>query len=777
MKSTRANMHDVLRPPYLIIIIILLIGVGPGCAPRRGEYEELYAELREEPAAFDQSVLAGRRIVIDPGHGGAFDGAVGTDSLTEADVNLGVALYLWGLLKEAGAAVSLTRSTDRDFLPEGSSGLRDDLAARTRAANALRPEVFISIHHNANLPVNRDVNKIEVYYRGGDTGASLDLAGDVRLHLARNLGIERAEIKPGNYHVLRNSAAAAAVLGEASYLSHPVVEQRLKISNKQRIEAESYFLGLVSYFSRGVPSIERTVPTRDTLATPADIAFRIERGAGVPLDGSSARLVINDETVTPLFEPETETMRWAMDAGSPNGTYIVRASIRSVRGGSAESPPCTLLISRPARHVLPLPPARTRGDRITCRLKVLDELGRPVADGSMVNVTSIGGETAVRGGCSDGVLSFAAPAEEVDGRFLFEAGGLSDTIKFDATIPDGDYLVVVDEESGEAVPFPQAISGDRHTIRGDERGAMMLPPAASDRPLLVGAKGYRPARLERPGPGDTDHLIRLAPIHGGLLRGKRIALNPAGGGIDDDGIGPRKLRGATINLAVANRLRDMLAAAGADAYLSRTGEESLGAEERIHRINRGGAELAIGIHHGAEAEHAACRILHYPGSEKGAAIAASIRDLLAGLPPCAEYAIGESAATFLQQTSCPACEIHAGAIHDRSTEQILAHPRYAQIAAERLFSAIIRYFGGADDRWRARTLAVTSGGRPVADATICIDQAVSMTTDPRGYARFSSIDAGRHVVVVTAPGEPAREPYAIDFLADGPDTLSIELKP
>ena len=99
--------------PLICLAAVLLVTVG--CAPKRPEYDALYARLVETPDRRDSSVLVGRRIVIDPGHGGCFGGVVGADSLREADANLGVALYLWGLLQEAGAEVELTRTTDRDF--------------------------------------------------------------------------------------------------------------------------------------------------------------------------------------------------------------------------------------------------------------------------------------------------------------------------------------------------------------------------------------------------------------------------------------------------------------------------------------------------------------------------------------------------------------------------------------------------------------------------------------------------------------------------------------
>ena len=108
------------RTITLSISMLLTAALMTGCGGKKTMYDSLYSELSEDISASDPSVLSERRIVIDPGHGGEYDGAMGADSLSEAEVNLGVALYLWGLLREAGAEVHMTRSTDRDFLPEGA---------------------------------------------------------------------------------------------------------------------------------------------------------------------------------------------------------------------------------------------------------------------------------------------------------------------------------------------------------------------------------------------------------------------------------------------------------------------------------------------------------------------------------------------------------------------------------------------------------------------------------------------------------------------------------
>ncbi len=80
-----------------------------------------------------------RVIVLDPGHGGAEEGAKGPSGLLEKDVALDLARRLERLLERDGTTVVLTRDEDR-LVP---------LDERTAIANQNRAELFVSIHLNS----------------------------------------------------------------------------------------------------------------------------------------------------------------------------------------------------------------------------------------------------------------------------------------------------------------------------------------------------------------------------------------------------------------------------------------------------------------------------------------------------------------------------------------------------------------------------------------------------------------------------------------------------
>ena len=128
------------------------------------EIADFNAFVLENPARFvidvygkekvkkPDTVIAKRRIVIDPGHGGHDPGAVGLRGLYEKNVVLDIALKLKKILSSDPLnEVFLTRETDV-FIP---------LEERTVIANKKNADFFVSIHANASP--GRQARGIETY--------------------------------------------------------------------------------------------------------------------------------------------------------------------------------------------------------------------------------------------------------------------------------------------------------------------------------------------------------------------------------------------------------------------------------------------------------------------------------------------------------------------------------------------------------------------------------------------------------------------------------------
>ncbi|MFP5223619.1 MAG: N-acetylmuramoyl-L-alanine amidase [Acidobacteriota bacterium] len=88
----------------------------------------------------EQFGLTVRTVMVDAGHGGRDSGARGVGGLWEKNVNLQVAKLLGKQLEKMGFEVLYTRTTDK-YVP---------LEARTAMANALKADLFVSVHCNAH---------------------------------------------------------------------------------------------------------------------------------------------------------------------------------------------------------------------------------------------------------------------------------------------------------------------------------------------------------------------------------------------------------------------------------------------------------------------------------------------------------------------------------------------------------------------------------------------------------------------------------------------------
>lgn len=133
--------------------------------------------------------LAGKIIVLDPGHGGVDGGAVGSDQTLEKDIALKVSKGLRDYLQQAGALVYMTREKDQDLANAGTSGLArrksEDIRKRVQFIKDKQADFFVSIHLNA-IPSSQWHGAQTFYYPQFDK--SEKLAKSIQAEIRRNLG-------------------------------------------------------------------------------------------------------------------------------------------------------------------------------------------------------------------------------------------------------------------------------------------------------------------------------------------------------------------------------------------------------------------------------------------------------------------------------------------------------------------------------------------------------------------------------------------------------------
>ncbi len=198
---------------------------------------ELVLEVKNPPARHSLGgPLAGRTIVVDAGHGGTENGAIGAALLMEKEVNLRIALELRELLEKAGARVVMTRVNDAT----------QELPDRIKIAVENRGDLLVSIHNNA---LSDGFNPWEVH------GTSTYYYHPQSLPLARALQRSLVEaLKLPDYAVFYRNLAMTritqmpAVLIEVAFMINPREEALLAQPEFQRKAAVAIVKGIEDFF-------------------------------------------------------------------------------------------------------------------------------------------------------------------------------------------------------------------------------------------------------------------------------------------------------------------------------------------------------------------------------------------------------------------------------------------------------------------------------------------------------------------------------------------------
>ena len=156
--------------------------------------------------------LTGVSVVVDAGHGGQDPGALplgGVDGPGESDINLAIARATKTCLEKFGATVYFTRSDDTYLT----------LQERRDITNTIKPDLFISVHHNS-LEYTVDGSQtmgVESYYFSPQSKSVAESMSD---KIASATDRKNRGYFWGYYYVLRNDIAPC-VLNEYAYLINP----------------------------------------------------------------------------------------------------------------------------------------------------------------------------------------------------------------------------------------------------------------------------------------------------------------------------------------------------------------------------------------------------------------------------------------------------------------------------------------------------------------------------------------------------------------------------
>ena len=251
----------------------LMIAVHSTQAPGSKPTSPQPAPSNKAPAAQTspppRATLRHPKIVIDAGHGGTEDGAIGHGGLKEKDLTLQISKRLGDLLaNRLGAQVIYTRSAD----------LTVPLEARAAIANQVSADLFISVH--ANSSDDPGARGVETYYVANTPSpGAVSLAGRDARAKGSALKVASENFKLGESHKLAVQVQQAlyhafgsgkgglnrgvkqapfvvlldvempSILAEVGFVTSPADEHELSTREGQEAVANALYRGIARYLS------------------------------------------------------------------------------------------------------------------------------------------------------------------------------------------------------------------------------------------------------------------------------------------------------------------------------------------------------------------------------------------------------------------------------------------------------------------------------------------------------------------------------------------------
>ena len=190
--------------------------------------------------------LKGRKITIDPGHGGNDSGAIGPTGVMEKSIVIRIANELRRLLVQEGATVYMTRTADTEVSPKGAAATAvEELQARCDVANQHNSDIFISIHMDSFT--DRSAKGTTGYYYTKGSAASKKLADCVRQGVIDQIGTSSRGTKGADFYVVKHTDMPATLV-EVAFVSNPDEEKLLDSEDGIKKAAQGIADGIADYF-------------------------------------------------------------------------------------------------------------------------------------------------------------------------------------------------------------------------------------------------------------------------------------------------------------------------------------------------------------------------------------------------------------------------------------------------------------------------------------------------------------------------------------------------
>ena len=178
-------------------------------------------------------------------------GAESSNGVTEAEINLKIALKIQQLLEQSGCTVILTRSDENEIYDAGSDTIREkkvsDMKNRVKIGNESSADIFVSIHLNKISQSQYD--GWQTFYKT-NSEESKKLAVDIQNNLneAMQKNNSRTPAQLNTIYLMKYVEIPITIV-ECGFLSNPEEEKMLQTDEYQDKLAWGIYNGINDYFN------------------------------------------------------------------------------------------------------------------------------------------------------------------------------------------------------------------------------------------------------------------------------------------------------------------------------------------------------------------------------------------------------------------------------------------------------------------------------------------------------------------------------------------------
>lgn len=189
-------------------------------------------------------------VVLDAGHGTPDEGAENENGVTEAAINLKIALKLQNLLEQSGCTVILTRSDENAIYSAESNTIKEmkvsDIRNRVKIGNESSADIFVSIHLN-KIPQSQYYGWQTFYKNGNEESVNLATSIQNGLNEAINRENKRVPLKINGIYIVEHVEIPLTIV-ECGFLSNREEAELLQNDEYQNQLAWGIYIGIINYF-------------------------------------------------------------------------------------------------------------------------------------------------------------------------------------------------------------------------------------------------------------------------------------------------------------------------------------------------------------------------------------------------------------------------------------------------------------------------------------------------------------------------------------------------